>query len=217
MPLSTTTLLRFTAKLSRCLSLALLPALASEGRAAVIGGQPQRKHTIRAAQPGTPSSSSITVVKPRSGPVPYLAALAPLPLRFARPGPEPTDEPPAPPEPKPAIVAPAEPSPASDGKLEKLPEEKPAATPSAETSPPPATQPEQPSSEFSEPLSRPPLPILPDDTKRELRAEDVLPFFIYPVAPSTGDTGARVVIPLTSGQPQSDPPAPPSSATYQQK
>jgi hypothetical protein len=204
MPLSTKILIRLTAKLSRCLSLALLPALASEARAAVVG-QPQRKQNVRAAQPG---------LVDKRGAVPYLAALAPLPLRFSRPGPEPTDEPPAPPEPKPVIVATA---PADSDQPGKASEEKPAATlPAADT---PAPQPDQPAeavSEFSEPLLQPPLPILPDDTKRELRAEDVIPFFIYPTAPVSGEARVNVIVPLNTSQPQSNP-LPPSSATYQQK
>jgi hypothetical protein len=204
MPLSTKTLVRLTAKLSRCLSLALLPALASEARAAVVG-QPQRKQNVRAAQPGTVD---------KRGAVPYLAALAPLPLRFARPGPEPTYEPPAPPEPKP-VIAPATPD--AGGKPGEMPEEKPAANlPATETAVPPPVQPAEPVSEFSEPLLQPPLPILPDDTKRELRAEDVIPFFIYPAAPVSGEARVNVVVPLNTSQPQSSP-LPPSSATYQQK
>ncbi|ATC64068.1 hypothetical protein CMV30_08945 [Nibricoccus aquaticus] len=201
MPLSTTTLLRFTAKLSRCLSLALLPALASEAHAAVVG-QPQRKQNVRAAQPG---------LVDKRGAVPYLAALAPLPLRFARPGPEPAYEPPTPPEPKPVVAAIT-----PDAKPEKPSEEKPASSSPAANNPTP--QPEQPAapvSEFSEPLLQPPLPILPDDTKRELRAEDVIPFFIYPTAPASGEARVNVIVPLNTSQSQSTPP--PSSATYQEK
>ncbi len=202
MPLSTTTLVRLTAKLSRCLSLALLPALASEAHAAAVG-QPQRKQNVRAAQPG---------LVDKRGAVPYLAALAPLPLRFARPGPEPTGEPPTPPEPKPIVAAII-----PDAKPEKPAEEKPAATsPAADTPAPQPDHPAGPVSEFSEPSLQPQLPILPDDTKRELRAEDVIPFFIYPTAPSSGEARVNVIVPLNTSQPQSPPP-PPSSAIYQEK
>jgi len=205
MPLSTTTLVRLTAKLSRCLSLALLPALASEARAAAVG-QPQRKQNVRAAQPG---------LVDKRGAVPYLAALAPLPLRFARPGPEPTDEPPAPPEPKPVAAAII---PDPNDNTRKPSEEKPEAiTPPASPLPLQPDHPAEPVSEFSEPLLQPPLPILPDDTKRELRAEDVIPFFIYPTAPASGEARVNVIVPLTTtSQPQSNS-LPPSSATYQEK
>jgi hypothetical protein len=201
MPLSTKFLFRFAAKLSRCLSLALLPALASEARAL---SAPQRKPAVRsAAQPVGVSNS-----KPR----PYLAALGPLPLRFARPGLEPTAEPPASPEPKPA-TPPEQTAPAANDSAH------PPLTPSSDNAPKndaPAS--DSPAAlETSEPTTHPALPILPDDTKRELRPEDVLPFFRYPNAsPTTGDASVQVLIPFTAAQPQSTP-IPPSSATYQQK
>lgn len=205
MPFSTTTLVRFTAKLSRCLSLALLPALASEARAI---SQPQRKQNVRSAQPA---------VVGKAGALPYLAALGPLPLRFARPGPEPTDEPPD--SPKPKMIAQAEIT-GPDGKTpSKLPAETPAtgtlATGARPAQPDPHTA--EPLSGLSEPNAQPQLPILPDDTKRELRAEDVLPFFRYPgSAPASGDSGLQILVPVTPTQSQSNP-LPPSSATYQQK
>jgi hypothetical protein len=206
MPFSTKTLVRFTAKLSRCLSLALLPALASEVHAV---SQPQRKQNVRSAQPGSAS---------KAGSQPYLAALGPLPLRFARPGPEPAEEPPAPPEPKIVVVLDA--GPTSDNKPEKSPDEKAAdvtTAPLGEALPRQPDHTAEPLSEFSEPSLQPPLPILPDDTKRELRAEDVLPFFIYPTAaPVSGEGGVQVIVPLNNGQTQSNP-LPPSSATYQLK
>lgn len=198
MPFSLITLLRFTAKLSRYLSLALLPALASEANAI---SQPQRKQTVRSAQ--------LSGIK-ASGAMPYLAAMGPLPLRFARPGPEPTEEPPASPEPK-VVVLPAENTPAKE----------PAKNSSTE-SPAPHIQPSEkpadvPPSILPEHTAQPALPILPDDTKRELRPEDVLPFFRYPTAsPSSGENGVQVVVPFTPAQPQSHP-LPPSSATYQLK
>jgi hypothetical protein len=197
MPFSPTTLLRFAAKLSRCLSLALLPALASEANAI---SHPQRKPTVRSAQ--------LSGIKATGG-MPYLAALGPLPLRFARPGPEPLEEPPVPPEPK-VIPLPAEDAPVEEP-AEKAPEEAPA------VQVPPVEKPTQPASFFSEPSAQPALPILPDDTKRELRPEDVLPFFRYPNAsPASGENGVQVVVPLTPAQPQSNPLLP-SSATYQLK
>jgi hypothetical protein len=205
MPFPTTTLVRFTAKLSRCLSLALLPALASEAHAV---GQPQRKQSVPSAQP--------VASTPKASAAPYLAALGPLPLRFARPGIEPTDEPPASPEPKPVAITE---TPASTKDKPAAPlEEKIEVTKTPSNIPPlqsglaPA-----PLSEFSEPYPQPALPILPDDTKRELRAEDVIPFFIYPTnANRPGDDGVRLIAPLRIDQTQPIVP-PPSSATYQEK
>ncbi|MGC4071346.1 MAG: hypothetical protein QM760_02265 [Nibricoccus sp.] len=203
MPFSTTTLVRFTAKLSRCLSLALLPALASEAHAI---GQPQRKQDVRSAEPGVSSKATA---------LPYLAALGPLPLRFAHPGPEPTAEPPAPPEPK-VITPKADPA-ATDEKSSKPVAELPAVVTPPEAKPAQPDHITTPISEFDEPTPQPALPILPDDTKRELRAEDVLPFFIYPTSGSNhGNNGVRVIAPLGIDQPQPIVP-PPSSATYQEK
>lgn len=199
MPFFTQPLVRFIAKLSRCLSLALLPALASEARAI---SQPQRKQNVRAAVPGAAT--------PKVGAVPYLAALGPLPLRFARPGPEPTAEPPSPPEPKP--VAP----PALPAAVAKKPDDAaPDATPDTPaTGDKPTDTPEQkPTPEPAESF-QPALPILPDDTKRELHPEDVLPFFRYPNA--SGDNRVEVVVPVTNNPSQPNR-LPPSSATYQQK
>ena len=194
---STHTLLRLAAKLTRCLSLALLPALASEARALTA---PQRKTFV-----GAPAAAKSTVTDSAS--TPYLTVLGSLPLRFARPHLDMTDEPPASPVPKvePAVsekpVEPktpdAPPKPVSEEKpLEPVPVERAVIEP--------------------EPPSAPALPILPDDTKRELRAEDVLLYFRYPnsSAPEGGST-THVIVPAPASQPQSAPI--PSSATYQQK
>jgi outer membrane biosynthesis protein TonB len=204
----THTLLRFAAKLTRCLSLALLPALASEARAL---NAPQRKPIIgtttdapAAGRPDTNSSST-----------PYLTALGSLPLRFARPNLERSDEPPALPPPPPA--AENSPSPEKTAEPVKTPEPvsqppeqpKPPAQPSSETPKAPAPEPE--------PATAPPLPILPDDMKRELRPEEVLLYFRYPNAGPTGtDSSAHIVVPITPAQTPSAPP-PRSSATYEQK
>lgn len=200
MPFSTKPLVRLIAKLSRCLSLALLPALASEAHAV---SQPQRKQNVRSAVPGAAT--------PKAGAVPYLAALGPLPLRFARPGPEPTEEPPAPPEPKP--VAPPALPPAVVKKPEDATPETLPDTPAAGDKDKPTETPGQ--APKPEPESfQPALPILPDDTKRELHPEDVLPFFRYPNA--SGDNRVEVVVPITNNPSQPNRP-PPSSATFQQK
>jgi hypothetical protein len=191
---STHTLLRFIAKLTRCLSLALLPALASEARAL---SAPQRKTFI-----GAPANARSTATTSAS--TPYLTVLGSLPLRFARPHLDGTDEPPPTPVLKVEEVLPEQ----SDEK--KTPDTP--ATPALEEKPADPAPVPQPLIVPEQPLA-PPLPILPDDTKRELRAEDVLLYFRYPN--STPSDGTQVVVPLPSSQPQSAPI--PSSATYQQK
>jgi hypothetical protein len=197
MTFSTHTLLRFAAKLTRCLSLVLLPALASEARAL---SAPQRKTYI-----GAPAGAKSTSASSAS--TPYLTVLGSLPLRFARPRLEATDEPPLAPVPK----------------VEETADEKPVEPKAPELAPKPANE-QKPAEEAPveqpvstpEPAAGPPLPILPDDTKRELRAEDVLLYFRYPNSSSSdGGTATHVIVPAPSSQPQSAPI--PSSATYQQK
>jgi hypothetical protein len=61
-----------------------------------------------------------------------------------------------------------------------------------------------------------PAPILPDDTRPKVRAEDFLPFFHFPgSATNTGDV--TIVTPAVPGQPASSTPQPRSSATYRQQ
>jgi hypothetical protein len=74
----------------------------------------------------------------------------------------------------------------------------------------------EPVSEFEEPNAQPALRILPDYTRREIRPEDVLPFFRYPAPASSGEPRVQVVVPLPSSQSQSTQPST-SSATYQQQ
>jgi hypothetical protein len=196
------TLLRLAAKLTRCLSLALLPALASEARAL---SAPQRKTFIgsSAAQTASSASSSATT--------PYLTVLGSLPLRFARPNLDRSDEPPAAPVPKVVEIAPekAEPGKTQTHELasQSVSESKPAEQPSLDSLEKTAADPE--------PITAPALPILPDDTKRELRPEEVLLYFRYPNAGRASEATTHVIVPLTPAQSQSGPI--PSSATYQQK
>ena len=139
------------------------------------------------------------------GPRTYLAMLGPTPIRFAE------GQPQLPPEPvPPTLPTPKQPTLATES----------AKTPAAVTDPVPAplavtiTTPENtnpmtgtlPSSNLK------PVSILPDDTKREIRAEDVLPFFQFPGAPESG----AVAVPFTTSQPRGTT-APPSSASYKQQ
>jgi hypothetical protein len=210
MPFSTTTPFRLAAKLTRCLSLALLPALTSEARAL---SAPQRKPSVRSATHTTTTAATLLAAPRRAQP--YLAALGSLPLRFAAAPVEISDEPPKPPAPEPAETD----SLAAEGQAPL-----PAPVRAEETLPhPPAPEPASVSEEkspFPEPPAERPTPILPDDTPRELRAEDVLPFFRYPGGQS-GSGHARprevdVAVPFTPTHSQT-PPTPPSSAIYQQK
>ena len=73
----------------------------------------------------------------------------------------------------------------------------PSAFPPAASPVGPAAQPSPPSPGLA-PAPPPGITILPDDTPRDLRSEEVLLYFQYPAAPAAGAT-------------------PPSSATYRQK
>ncbi|MFT3868645.1 MAG: hypothetical protein QM715_09110 [Nibricoccus sp.] len=52
-----------------------------------------------------------------------------------------------------------------------------------------------------------PISILPDDTRREIRAEDVLPYFQFP---GSADSSSVIINPAPAA-------APPSTATYRQQ
>ncbi len=64
------------------------------------------------------------------------------------------------------------------------------------------------------PLRTPP-PILPDDTRPKVRAEDFLPFFQFPGSAAAGDV--TVVVPTTPGGVPAPATQPRSSATYRQQ
>ncbi len=173
--------LRVIAKLTRGLSLALLPALAGNAHAASIS---HRK--LPEFSPATTAGVSATAARNGS----YLALVRPTGIRFAAPaaprGAEPVFPPPAPA----AEIEPETPTP-------ETPE-----TPALENPPEllPAVQPVTPPVPV-----RTPLPILPDDTRREIRPEDVLPYFHYPHSDAPP---VHILLPA---------PVAPSSATYQQR
>jgi len=132
----------------------------------------------------------------------YLAMIGPSPLRFAE------GERPLPPEP----VFPPPPKPKPPANAPEPGQKNP-----AETSGPVANS-ATPGSENTEltatltPSTLKPVSILPDDTQREIHAEDVLPFFQFPGAPDSG----AVAVPFSTSQPRGTT-APRSSATYQQQ
>ena len=189
----THTLLTGLGRFVRCLTLVLLPALVAEG------GQTGSTYRDPA---GAPPESSPESPYPYSSP--YLAVVGPPPMRFR--------EPPAPPsfELEPVAAGPAQleenipasPPPAAGGRLD--------------SSQPMAASPKSPirSPSSSAPANRPeegePSSILPDDMRREVRPEDLLPYFQYP-----RNGGAVIGVP-GAAQP-AQPALPPSSATYRQQ
>ena len=188
----THTLLTGLGRFVRCLTLVLLPALVAEGGQAGSAGRDPV---------GAPPESSPESPYPYS--MPYLAVVGPPPMRFR--------EPPAPPsfELEPVAAGPAQleeimpVSPAAVG--ERVGSSSPMAASSKSSSP------NSPSSSAAAAAKRPeetePSSILPDDMRREVRPEDLLPYFQYP---RNGGGVPGVPVP-----PQ--PTLPPSSATYRQQ
>jgi hypothetical protein len=119
-----------------------------------------------------------------------LAVVGPSPLRFAPEPPEATERPvPAKQRPKTVAVTP-----------EAIPQEE---------APPPEPVKVEPKPEPVAPVKA--LNILPDDTaQKEVRPEDVLPYFQLP---KIDEARGRVMVPFTPAAPT----LPPSSATYQQR
>jgi hypothetical protein len=190
----THTLLTGLGRYVRCLSLVLLPALVAEG------GQAQRGPSVQLL----PDSHRPEPYE--SVPAPYLTVVGPPPMRFR--------EPPAPPsfELEPMVAGPAlldesVPAPASASASAS-------ATPRRERlglSQPTTVSPQPP---LSSPTARrpdegDPSPILPDDMRRDVRPEDLLPFFQYP---RNGGSVIGVGVPVPFQPPA--PTQPPSSATY---
>lgn len=140
---------------------------------------------------------------PPPDPTPYLVTVGSPALRFleAAPPPDLGGRPPA--------AAP--PQPASDtvaAKPDVIPFT-PAAAPTTALAPADASQ-ATPPSDSVQPHS--PAPILPDELRPRVRAEDFLPYFEIP-ATRPGDPNVIVPIPRGAGSPA---PLPASSATYTQ-
>ncbi len=149
------------------------------------------------------ASSSVAPETNFSASRPYLAAVGPAVLRFGDPPPPPdlrpaAGAPPVPAEETPAPVVDAATAP--DASLAEVAEPIPAASVAAPVAKPAAT--------------RTSPPILPDDTRTKVRAEDFLPFFQFPATGPNGDV--NVVVPVAPGA-NSAAPIPPSSATYRQQ
>lgn len=193
-------LLAVWAGVARCISLALLPALTSEAVAVTV-------HQRGGARPrGFESSSDL----PAPGSAPYLAVVLPPPLRFKEvlPPPDLANHP--------AAAAPPRPGGARE---EVAASNRDSIVPiTAEKAPEAVVQPTEPEEPMPAALKAPagemsvPVPILPDDTPRDVRAEDILPYFQYPGALPR----EAVVVPVPAN-PATGRPLPPSSATYQVK
>ncbi|HEU5081139.1 MAG TPA: hypothetical protein VFT72_18145 [Opitutaceae bacterium] len=137
------------------------------------------------------SQSRLATDVPREEkPLLYLPTVGVVPLRFAPPPPVATE--------RPKKIAPvAEIIPVAPPKVEPVHVEPP-----HEVAPPPKEEPA--------PTGPTPPRILPDDTPRDLRAEDVLPYFQLSNDPAPSSGVSVPFTPATPAQPQ-------SSATYQLK
>ncbi len=159
---------------------------------------PQRPSTAIPVKSSTEHKTAARV-NPRN----YLAMVGPAPLRFA------VKEEPLPPEPVLPTLLPTKLPPESAPKSADTPSSTPT-DPATHPLPDTTTQKTPPNS-TPNPDAPKPVSILPDDTKSEIRAEDVLLFFRYP---GNSDTG--LAVPFTTTQPRGST-APPSSATYRQQ
>ena len=179
---------RGASELIRCFSLVLLPTLAAEaGSTGFAQGHHEGHRPVQTMPPEK---------QPR--PTSYLAVVGPPPLRFR-------DAPAPPPyELEPAPTGPALLDEIASGPTTLQPTPTATNSPLAEalpTGPEPTPRPQ--------PQSDEPAPIIPDDLRREVRPEDVIPYFQFP------RNRVRVGVPIP---PQPNGPGlPPSSATYQQQ
>ncbi len=172
-------------QLVRYLSLVLLPALTSE---ADQRGLQHRGHTVSPS----PSQQMPPTAQVPARSLSYLAVVGAPPLRInPTPTPPVYDLDPLPP----GLDVPM---PSNEHSATTISDSRSPALPLAPRGTP-QDKPNQPT-EADEPP-----PILPDDLRREVRPEDVVPFFQYP--------RGRIPAP---GQPAT-PQLPPSSATYQQQ
>ncbi len=180
----------------RCLTLVLLPALVAEGG--------QAGSTCR-DQACSPPESCPESSEPYSAP--YLAVVGPPPMRFR--------EPPAPPsfELEPVAAGPAqleESLPGSPTAADELIDSSQSMTASPKSSPKsPSKSPSSSATSRGAEEGEPPM-ILPDDMRRDVRPEDLLPFFQYP---RNGGNVSGVPAPAQPAMPT----LPPSSATYRQQ
>lgn len=172
---------------------ALLPAFTREAAAGGVRlpalGRPDSRHI-----PVSPSSTSASVSTPylRVGPPPGLRFAEPVKLAAPLPAPAAMSDPPVLDDIPDESTAPDQSiATTQSDPLPAPPASPPLATPPMSANPVPAAIRTAPSPGG--------ISILPDDTPRAIRAEDVLVYFQFPAAPTSGE------------------PPPRSSATYQQK
>ncbi|MBE7537218.1 MAG: hypothetical protein HS122_02240 [Opitutaceae bacterium] len=176
--------------LSRCVALTLFAIVGSESAARA---QPQRVRSESFTSDGGWAERSSAVSSP------YLAVILPPALRFEA-TPPPTD-------PTLRLAAGAPPRPggvieevAAENKEAAVVTAPPAALPAVSSE---ASTGSEPAAEGSRsPASHPPVAILHDDLQREVRPEDVLPYFQFPGSVQSAPAPA---------------PMPASSATYRQR
>lgn len=179
-------LLAGRARSSRLFRLGLLASVASSASALSV---PQRIFHPAAPPP--------VHVSPARSAAPYLVKFGATPLRFAPPPPEPTERP-VPPE----AIAPNVSSTSSTAQSGST------APASAESGTP---NPAEKSTQSAGNMVR----IIPDDTPRDVRADDVMSFFQLP-RQATAPAPAGENVPFAPAQPAGST-LPPSSATYEQK
>ncbi len=194
MTFSSNTLLAWLNRTLRYLSLALLPALVVEA------GQVNLSHRGQISR--TPNESEESPPPRRQGTVPYLTVVTPPMLRFRAPAAPPAFD-----------IEPVATGPAYN---EEVVTTINAAAP-ARTKPdvilPVATESRKeatPQGEKKELQQEVPV-ILPDDLRRDVRPEDLVPFFQFP----KGGARIGVIVPVPPQAPSST--LPPSSASYRQQ
>lgn len=178
-------------RVGRAISLVLLPFLLSDA-------VPRLKSaTYRRPPPGQDYPA-----QDREATHPYLAVIGPTPLRFA---PEPVHIRPksAPPAPPPPAV------PEKENAIEAANRQAAAITPELIVAPTFDAAIEA----KTKATTADAIPLLPDDTRRQVRPEDILPFFSFPA--NGNGAGAIIGVPTQPAQPREK--LPPSSATYIQK
>lgn len=186
-----------TARIMRCLSFLLVPALASEVT-------PRPRSTSSCATGSTPGADPL---------LPYLLAVGPPPLRFAQalPLPDVSTRPASAAPPVPAVVEEIAAANAASAKPVGTAPPSPVAPPEA-PAPEPATTLVAPVDTAKPTPAKTPAALIPDDTQHELRPEEILPFFQMPGAGGA----ATVVVPVVPAQPE-EMRLPVSTAVYRQR
>ncbi len=181
-------------RIARCLRLALVLLVPTPGIFAL--NPPQRSAAVAPVKNTSESNSGSSQSRSSR---PYLAMVGPAALRFSDAPPVLPPEPPTPILPKPKQPV-----------AETGPDVIPAIPADTAVKQPNTDNGDSTGPQKLDPNAPKPISILPDDTKREIRAEDVLPFFQFPGALDNSSTA----IPFSTLEPVR---AKPSTATYRQQ